>query len=105
MQAHRVTAEHGRFAITRDAIRAVGDARPAGAAHDPLATTRDLLGLNTREQGPLEGALPALRGCLRRVRLTGETCAAWTIAFLLFAKTVRPDGGLPNSHLRLSYTV
>ena len=64
MQADRIAAEHGRLTVARDAIGAVGDARPAGGPDDPFAAAGELLGLDAGEERPLEGPLPPLRGCL-----------------------------------------
>jgi hypothetical protein len=53
MQADRIAAEHRRLAVARDAIGPIRDARPAGAADDPLAAAGQLLCFDAGEQCPL----------------------------------------------------
>jgi hypothetical protein len=85
MQAGRIAAEYGRLAVACDAIGAVGDARPAGAAHDPIAAAGQLLGFDAGERRPLERALPE-RYSEPETATDKEQRAPWPLAIV---ETVR----------------
>src|SRR5215217_5156936 len=57
VQADRIPAKHRRLTVARDAIRAVGDSRPAGATDDPFPAAGQLLGFDAGEERPPTDAL------------------------------------------------
>jgi hypothetical protein len=74
MQADGIAAEHGRLAVTGDAICGVGNARPAGRTHNPFTAAGHLLRFHAGELRPLKGSLPALGRCLLGATDWGNHC-------------------------------
>ncbi len=68
MQADRIAAEDGGLAAAGDAVGPIGNARMAGATHDPLAAAGRLLGFHADEQRPLPDSLPPRRDRLSNFR-------------------------------------